>query len=100
MQIMAERAVEALGTLSEPDCVFVGGSGGGMCRILALAKEKNPAVRVVVTAIALETLEEARHALLDLGFANVQVSQPAASRGTAVGTPTMIAAVTPVFSTS
>ena len=97
VQIIAGRAPEALEILPAPDCVFVGGSGGGMRRILALAKEKNPAVRVVVTAIALETLEEARHALLDLGFANVEVSQLAASRGKAVGPYTMMTALNPVF---
>lgn len=97
VQIVAGRAPEALEALSAPDCVFVGGSGGGMRRILALAKEKNPAVRVVVTAIALETLEEARHALIDLGFANVEVSQLAASRGKAVGPYTMMTALNPVF---
>lgn len=97
IQIVAGRAPEALETLPAPDCVFVGGSGGGMRRILALAKEKNPAVRVAVTAIALETLEEARHALIDLGFANVEVSQLAASRGKAVGAYTMMTALNPVF---
>ncbi|WP_125114788.1 precorrin-6y C5,15-methyltransferase (decarboxylating) subunit CbiE [Agathobaculum sp. Marseille-P7918] len=97
VQIVAGRAPEALEALPAPDCVFVGGSGGGMRRILALAKEKNPAVRVVVTAIALETLEEARHALLDLGFANIEVSQLAASRGKAVGPYTMLTALNPVF---
>lgn len=97
VQIIAGRTPEALETLSAPDCVFVGGSGGGMRRILALAKEKNPAVRVVVTAIALETLEEARRALLDLGFANVEVSQLAASRGKEVGPYTMMTALNPVF---
>lgn len=97
VQIVAGRAPEALEALPAPDCVFVGGSGGGMRRILALAKEKNPAVRVAVTAIALETLEEARHALFDLGFANIEISQLAASRGKAVGPYTMLTAFNPVF---
>ena len=97
VQIVAGSAPEALQALPAPDCVFVGGSGGGMRRILALAKEKNPAVRVVVTAIALETLEEARHALINLGFATVEVSQLAASRGKAVGPYTMLTALNPVF---
>lgn len=97
VQIVAGHAPEALETLPAPDCVFVGGSGGKMRRILELAKEKNPAVRVVVTAIALETLEEARRALLDLGFAGVEVSQLAASRGKAVGPYTMLTAQNPVF---
>ena len=97
VQIVAGRAPEALADLPAPDCVFVGGSGGEVRRILALAKGKNPAVRVVVTAIALETLEEARRALHDLGFENVEVSQLAASRGKAVGPYTMMTALNPVF---
>lgn len=97
VQVIAGHAPEALEALPAPDCMFVGGSGGGMQRILALAKEKNPAVRVVVTAIALETLEEARRALIDLGFANIEVSQLAASRGKVVGPYTMMTALNPVF---
>lgn len=97
VQIVAGRAPEALEALPAPDCVFVGGSGGELRRILAVAKVKNPAVRVVVTAIALETLEEARHALVELGFANVEVSQLAATRGKAVGPYTMLTALNPVF---
>ena len=97
MQIVEGRAPDALEALPAPDCVFVGGSGGELRRILALAKEKNPAVRVVVTAIALETLEEARRALVELGFANIEVSQLAVSRGRAVGSYTMMTALNPVF---
>ncbi|WP_346704593.1 precorrin-6y C5,15-methyltransferase (decarboxylating) subunit CbiE [uncultured Agathobaculum sp.] len=97
VQIVAGHAPEALEALPAPDCVFVGGSGGAMQRILELARSKNPAVRVVVTAIALETLEETRRALLDLDFANVEVSQLAASRGKAVGPYTMMTALNPVF---
>lgn len=97
VQIVAGNAPDALEALPAPDCVFVGGSGGGMRRILSLAKEKNSAVRVAVTAIALETLEEARRALIDLGFGNVEVSQLAASRGKAVGPYTMLTALNPVF---
>ena len=97
VQIVAGHAPEALETLPAPDCVFVGGSGGTMRRILEISKQKNPNVRVVVTAIALETLEEARRALLDLGFAGVEVSQLAASRGKAVGPYTMLTAQNPVF---
>lgn len=97
VQTIAGHAPEALETLPAPDCIFVGGSGGKMRRILEVAKAKNPNVRVVVTAIVLETLEEARHALFDLGFANIEVSQLAASRGKAVGPYTMMTALNPVF---
>lgn len=97
VHIVAGRAPDALEALPAPDCVFVGGSGGEMRRILAMAKGKNPMVRVVVTAIALETLEEARRALTELGFANVAVSQLAAARSKPVGPYTMMTALNPVF---
>ena len=80
-----------------PDCVFVGGSGGAMRRILEIAKHKNPAVRVVVNAIALETLHETQAALAALGFADIEVTQLSAARGKAVGPYTMMTANNPVF---
>ena len=67
MKIIEGPAPEALENLPAPDCVFVGGSGGRMREILALPGE-NPAVRVVVNAIALETLFAAQTALKELGF--------------------------------
>ena len=97
VQIVVGAAPDALKTLPAPDCVFVGGSGGAMRRILEIAKEKNPAVRVVATAIALETLHETQAALTGLGFANVEVVQIAAARGRAVGAYTMMIANNPVF---
>ena len=97
VQIVAGTAPAALELLAAPDCVFVGGSGGQLTAILAAAKAKNPTVRVVVSAIALETLHEAQTALAALGFANVEVVQLAAARGRAVGAYTMMTANNPVF---
>ena len=97
VHIVEGAAPDALEALPAPDCVFVGGSGGAMRRILAIAKHKNPAVRVVVTAIALETLHETQAALSALGFADVEVTQLSAARGKAVGPYTMMTANNPVF---
>lgn len=97
VQIIEGAAPDALGALPAPDCVFVGGSGGAMRRILEIAKQKNPAVRVVVNAIALETLYETQAALAALGFADVEVTQLSAARGRAVGPYTMMTANNPVF---
>jgi precorrin-6Y C5,15-methyltransferase (decarboxylating) len=41
-----------------PDCVFVGGSGGDLCDMLDVIYEKNPACRIVINAITIETLAE------------------------------------------
>lgn len=97
VQIVEGAAPDALEVLPAPDCVFVGGSGGAMRRILEIAKHKNPAVRVVVNAIALETLHETQTALAALGFADIEVTQLSAARGKAVGPYTMMTANNPVF---
>lgn len=44
--------------LPAPTHVFIGGSGGNIETIIQLAREKNPGVRIVATAIALETVAE------------------------------------------
>lgn len=97
VHIVEGAAPDALEALPAPDCVFVGGSGGAMRRILEIAKQKNPAVRVVVNAIALETLYETQAALSALGYADVEVTQLSAARGKAVGPYTMMTANNPVF---
>lgn len=97
VKIVEGLAPEALENLPAPDCVFVGGSGGHMREILELAKVKNSAVRVVVNAIALETLFAAQTALRELGFADIEVTQLAATRGKLVGAYTMLNANNPVF---
>lgn len=97
VRIVSGQAPAALEDLPAPDCVFVGGSGGSMRDILAAAREKNPAVRVAVTAIALETLHAARQALGALGFAEIETVQLGAARGRQVGDYTMMTANNPVF---
>lgn len=95
--VVEGSAPDALDSLPAPDCVFVGGSGGKLRRILEIARQKNPAVRAVVNAIALETLQAAQTALHELGYADIEVVQLAAARGRAVGPYTMMTAQNPVF---
>ena len=97
VRIIEDAAPDALEALPAPDCVFVGGSGGAMRRILEIAKQKNHAVRVVVNAIALETLHETQAALSALGFTDVEITQLSAARGRSVGAYTMMTANNPVY---
>lgn len=94
---VAGAAPEALAPLPKPDAAFIGGSAGNLGEILRLLKDKNPDVRIVVSAISLETLEAARRGLSELGFAEVEVCQIASARGKAVGSYTMLTANNPVF---
>ena len=83
--ILAEgRAPQALEALPAPDGVFIGGSGGELLPILQAAVEKNPAVRVCLTAIAVETLGLAAAALTQLGM-EPRITQITAARSRPAG---------------
>ena len=62
LEVVAGTAPEALEGLPAPDRVFLGGTSGNMEEILDAVFRKNPAARVVCTAVTLETVgEAARH---------------------------------------
>lgn len=94
---VAGDAPGALESLPAPDTVFIGGSGGELRGILRLLHSKNPAVRVVISAVSLETLEEARRGLAECGFGPAEVCQIASARGRSAGPYTMLTANNPVF---
>ena len=59
LEIVAGTAPEVLEALPAPDRVFLGGTSGNMEEILNVVFRKNPAARVVCTAVTLETVGEA-----------------------------------------
>lgn len=94
---VAGHAPEAFAGLPVPDAAFIGGSGGELPQILTWLKEKNPQVRVCVSAIAVETLAIALDSMKKLGYANLEVCQIGAARGKKVADYTMMMANNPVF---
>lgn len=56
MQIVSGTAPDALEELEAPTHVFIGGSSGNLDEILSILLQKNPMVRIVITAITLETI--------------------------------------------
>lgn len=94
---VAGHAPEAFAGLPIPDAAFIGGSGGELPEILAWLKEKNPDIRVCVSAIAVETLATALESMKKLGYANLDVCQISAARGKKVASYTMMTANNPVF---
>ena len=58
LEIVPGSAPEALVPLPPPTHVFIGGSSGNLRQIVDLLLEKNPEVRIVATAVTLETLSE------------------------------------------
>ena len=96
LTLVQGTAPDALNGLPAPDAVFVGGSGGELGAILRAAVTANPSVRLCVSAIALETLDAARHAFEELGI-DWEVTQISVARSRAAGKLHLMMAQNPVF---
>lgn len=90
-------APEALAGLPPSDAVFIGGGGNTVRDIITTVKELNAEVRVVASAITLETVTLALDAMRDLGLAKVEAVQMAASRIVRRGERHMLTALNPIF---
>lgn len=97
LHVVEGAAPEALRGLPAPDRVFVGGSAGRLREVVACALAANPRVRVVVTAVSLETVSEAFGCLSALGMADVEAVQVSVSRARALGAHHLMRAQNPVF---
>ena len=89
-------APDGLKALPAPDCAFIGGSRGNMAEIVSAIRQKNPKVRMVITAIALETQQAAVQALEENGF-TVEISCVNVSKAKQVGSYHMMMAQNPVY---
>lgn len=58
IKVVCAAAPEALASLPTPDYVFIGGSGGQFAEIMSALEKRNQNVRIVVNAIALETVAQ------------------------------------------
>ena len=97
LQIVAGEAPAVLENLPPPDRVFLGGTSGELGDILRLVFAKNPAARVVASAITIETLAQAVQAFEGLCLADVEVVQVAISKAKPVGRYHMMAAQNPIW---
>ena len=97
VEVVEGLAPDALQDLAAPDAVFVGGSAGTLGQVLMLAHDKNPAVRVCVTAVTVETLGEATTILASGDWEGLEVAQVQATRAEAVAGYHLMRAQNPVF---
>ena len=75
LTVVRGTAPEALKDLPAPDRVFLGGTSGELEEVLQVIFDKNPAARVVCTAVTLETVAQAAALFANLEGADmVQVS--------------------------
>lgn len=89
-------APEALADLPPLDAAFIGGSGGRMGAILDAVLGKNPAARVVVSAIALETVQQTMEAFARYGI-QPEIVQVSVARTRPTGGLHLLMAQNPIF---
>jgi len=97
LQIIQAVAPDGIEDLPDPDKVFIGGSGGNLPEILNTLYARNPQVRVVITAITLETLQEAVGYYKGRPDLDVEVIQVAVSKARKLGDYHLLTGQNPVF---
>lgn len=96
IEIICGSAPESLNELPAPDSVFIGGSSGRISEISDIAFAKNPNAVIVVTAVSIETLNDAAKAFEKYRI-DPEIVQLAVTRTRKVGSHTMFSAENPVF---
>lgn len=95
--IVSGEAPEALTDLPAPDVAFIGGSGGNLDKIIDTAAEKNPNARIVINAIALETVSEAINYMKQRKIHNEEIVQLQVSKDRKIGTYHMMTGQNPIY---
>lgn len=98
LEIIEGRAPESLRDLPAPTHAFLGGTSGNLREIMELLYEKNPRLRVVITAITLETVAEAVQYFRDSRrFDEPDIAQIFAAKGRAAGSYHLMMGQNPVY---
>ncbi len=96
LRLVQGEAPDALLKLPKPDAVFVGGSGGNLRAILETIHTANPAARICVSAITIESLHNTYTNLRELGC-ETEAVQISVSRSKPAGGLTLMQAQNPVW---
>jgi precorrin-6Y C5,15-methyltransferase (decarboxylating) len=90
------EASELIKDLPLPDKVFIGGSSGRLKEIIDMCLSKNPEVKILLSAISLETLEEGRKAFLSAGI-EAEIFQLTAAEAKKLGNYNLMMGENPVY---
>ena len=97
MTIVAGSAPDACRELPAPTHAFIGGSGGGLREIIALLLEKNPHVRIVATAVTLETVAELTACLKEFPFTETEAVSLTVARDRKAGPYRLMTGQNPIY---
>ena len=97
LQVVCGSAPEACVGLPAPTHAFIGGSAGNMHEIVALLLAKNPHVRIVATAVSLESVAELTDCLTAFPFAETEVVSLQAARDRKAGSYHLMSGQNPIY---
>ena len=97
VQVIEGTAPEDMKDLPAPTHAFLGGTSGNMKSILQLLLGKNPKVRIVINAIALETVDETLRVLKELGIRDADITCVNISKAKAAGSYHLMTGQNPVY---
>lgn len=97
LTVVPGAAPEACGPLPPPTHVFIGGSSGGIREILALLLAKNPGVRIVATAVSLESVSELTSCMKEFPFTETEAVSLTVARARTAGGYHLMGGQNPVY---
>lgn len=97
LTVVSGRAPEACCGLPAPTHAFIGGSSGNMREILRLLLEKNPNVRIVATAISLESVAELTACMAEFPFTETEVVSMSVARDRKAGAYHLMTGQNPIY---
>ena len=97
LTVVPGLAPEACEALPCPTHVFIGGSSGRMRQILKLILEKNPHVRIVATAISLESITELTDCMKAFPFTETEVVSMSVARDRKAGAYHLMTGQNPIY---
>lgn len=97
MEIIEGRAPEVLRGLPIPSHAFIGGSSGNLREILNTLFEKNPVLRVVITAVSLETIAEVTALLKEYPIEDTETLSVSVAKAKESGSHHLMMGYNPVY---
>ena len=95
--VLNATAPDNFDLLPKPDAAFIGGSNGRMREIIRGVRDKNRGVRVVASAVSLETLNEIMEVMREIPNSSVDIIQLTIGKTVTVEKYHMVKALNPVF---
>ncbi len=97
IRVIEGTAPDVLWDLEAPTHVFVGGSSGSLKEIIKAARARNPEVKMVFTAVSLETVRDIMEAADEGLVPTPEVTQISAARARKLGGHHLMTGMNPVY---